>query len=196
MDIILGTIDTTLAIIRGSFIAIAGVLAVICGVDWLVRARKLNAFGAVARFMRANVDPLIAPIERRVVRAGGLPSSAPWWALVAVVLAGIVLISLLEFLGQQVRFVFYAMSTGPRGILRLVVSWLFAIVQLAIFARVILSWIPMKPGSWIVRWTWKLSEPVLGPLRKVIPPIGMMDITPLVAYFALSFLQPVVMRLL
>jgi YggT family protein len=196
MEVILGTLDTTLAIIRGGFITIAGVLAVVCGVDWLVRSRKINPFGGIARFMRARVDPLIAPIERRVVRAGGLPSSAPWWALVAVVLAGIVFISLLEFVRQQVEFLFYSMSTGPRGILRLVVSWTFAIVQLAIFARVILSWIPMKPGSWIVRWTWKLSEPVLGPLRKVIPTIGMMDITPLVAYFGLSLLQPIVLRLL
>ena len=196
MELILGTLDAVLAIIRGGFVTIAAALAVVCGVDWLVRSRKLSPFGGVARFMRSNVDPLIAPIERRVVRAGGLPSSAPWWALVAIVLAGIVLISLLEFVRQQVGFVFYALSTGPRGILRLVVSWTFAIVQLAIFARVILSWIPMKPGSWIVRWTWKLSEPVLGPLRKVIPPIGMMDITPLVAYFGLSILQPIVIRML
>ena len=196
MEVILGTLDTALTVIRGSFITIAGVLAAVCGVDWLVRSRKINPFGGIARFMRANVDPLIAPIERRVVRAGGLPSSAPWWALVAVVLAGIVLIALLEFVRQQIGFIFYSMSAGPRGILRLVVSWAFAIVQLAIFARVILSWIPMKPGSWIVRWTWKLSEPVLGPLRKVIPTIGMMDITPLVAYFGLSLIQPIVMRLL
>lgn len=196
MEIILSTLDAALAIIRGGFITIAAVLAVVCGVDWLVRSRKLSPFGGVARFMRANVDPLIAPIERRVVRAGGLPSSAPWWALVAIVLAGIVLISLLEFVRQQVGFIFYAMSTGPRSIARLAVSWTFAIIQLAIFARVILSWIPMQPGSWIVRWTWKLSEPVLGPLRKVIPSIGMMDITPLVAYFGLSILQPIVMRML
>jgi YggT family protein len=196
MEVILGTLDTTLAIIRGGFITVAGVLAVVCGVDWLVRSRKIGPFGAVARFMRSNVDPLIAPIERRVVRAGGLPSSAPWWALVAVVLAGIVFISLLEFVRQQVGFIFYSFSTGPRGMVRLVVSWAFAIVQLAICARVILSWIPMRPGSWLVRWTWKLSEPVLGPLRKFIPPIGMMDVTPLVAYFGLSLLQPVVMRLL
>jgi YggT family protein len=196
MEVILGTLDATLSIIRGGFITVAGVLAVVCGVDWLVRSRKINPFGGVARFMRARVDPLIAPIERRVVRAGGLPSSAHHGALVAVVLAGIVLISLLEFMRQQVSFIFYSMSTGPRGVLRLVVSWAFAIVELAIFARVILSWIPMKPGSWIVRWAWKLSEPVLGPLRKVIPSIGMMDITPLVAYFGLSILQPIVMRLL
>jgi YggT family protein len=196
MEVILGTLDTILAIIRGGFITIAGVLAVVCGVDWLVRSRKINSFGRVARFIRTNVDPLIAPIERRVVRAGGLPSSAPWWALVAVVLAGIVLISLLEFVRQQVGFIFYSMSTGPRGILRLVVSWAFAIVQFAIIVRVILSWIPMKPGSWIVRWAWKLSEPLLAPLRTVIPAIGMMDITPLVAYFGLSLIQPFVMRLL
>ena len=84
---LLNVLDVTLGLLRRGFFAVAMVLAVVCAVDWLVRTRRLSPFGMIARFMRANVDPAITPIERAVVRAGGVPSSAPWWALVVVVLA-------------------------------------------------------------------------------------------------------------
>jgi YggT family protein len=44
-----------------------------------------------------------------------------------------------------------------------------------------------------VRWSFVLSEPILKPLRSVIPPLGMIDVTPIIAYFALSLLQPLVL---
>lgn len=174
-------------------VIIAAVLAVVALVDWLVRTRRLNPFNPIARFFRRVVDPAIAPVERRVVRAGGMPHAAPWWALVAVVLGGIVLLAALRFVHSQL-FIATAMATaGTRGILVLLVRWTFAILQIAIFVRVISSWIRVSPYSRWVRWSFSLSEPILRPLRSVIPPLGMIDITPIIAYFALSLLQPLVL---
>ena len=61
----------------------------------------------------------------------------------------------------------------------------FAVLQLAIMVRVVASWIPaLSPWSPWVRWAFVLSEPLLAPLRRLIPPIGgSIDITPIVAYF-------------
>src|ERR1035437_4776251 len=146
MPRLLGAIDSALGVFRVAFFAVAAVLAVVSGVDWLVRTRKLDPFGRVARFMRANVQPLIAPVERRVVRAGGLPSSAPWWALVFVVIAGIVLISLLEFLRSQLSSAFFAIGSGPAAVYRLIVVCTFALLQIALVVRVVLSWVPVRPG--------------------------------------------------
>ena len=195
MQLAIGAIDSVLVVVRGGFLAAAVVLAVVCGVDWLVRTRKLDPFGRVARFMRANVDPLIAPVERRVVRGGGLPSSAPWWALAAVVIAGIVLISTLEFLRAQLSSVLIAAGSGPAAIYRLAVAWTFQILQLALIVRVILSWVRARPGAWYVRWSWRLTEWFLGPLRRVIPPLGMIDLSPLVAWFLLGLVEGFLMRL-
>jgi YggT family protein len=195
MPLIVGALDGALRVLRGGLFGAAAVMAVICAVDWLVRTRRLDPFGGVARFFRSSVHPIIAPVERRVVRAGGLPSSAPWWALVFVVLAGIVLISLLEFVRGQLVFLFVSLERGPVGIYRLLVSWTFAILQLALITRVILSWVKVRPGSWIVRWSYRLSEPVLRPLRHVIPAIGMMDVTPIVAWFLLALLEGFFLRL-
>jgi YggT family protein len=195
MPVILGAIDSALGVLRGAFLAIAAVLAVVCGVDWLVRTRKLDPFGPIARFMRAKVQPLMTPVERRVVRAGGLPSSAPWWALVSVVLAGIVLISLLDFLRSQLSTAFFAFGSGPAAVYRLIVVWTFALLQVALVVRVVLSWMPARPGSWIARWSWRLTEWFLRPLRRLIPLLGTIDITPLVAWFLLGLVEGVLVRL-
>ena len=195
MPLILDALDGALHALRGGLFGVAVVLAAICGVDWLVRTRRLDPFGGVARFFRSSIHPVMAPVERRVVRAGGLPSSVPWWALVFVVLAGIVVISLLEFVRGQLMFLFVSLERGPAGIYRLLVSWTFAVLQVALITRVVQSWVKLRPGSWVVRWSYRLSEPVLRPLRQFIPPLGVVDVTPIVAWLLLSLLESFFLRL-
>jgi YggT family protein len=195
MQPFLNAFDTSLAALRVAFFGVAAVLAALCALDWMVRTRKLSPFGPVARFMRTTIDPLLKPVERRVVRAGGLPSTAPWWALGAVVLAGIVALSLLGFARSQVAFLYYSLTGGPGAITRLLITWVFTVVQIALIVRVLLSWIPMRPGAWYWRWSYALTEPILKPLRRIIPTIGMMDITPIVAWFLLGLLQGFITRL-
>ena len=51
----------------------------------------------------------------------------------------------------------------------------------AIFIRALLSWFPIDPRNPLVTILYEITEPILDPLRRVIPRLGMMDITPLVA---------------
>jgi len=186
----LATLDTVIAVARIAFLASAAVTAVVCVADWAVRTRRISPFSGVARFFRGSIDPLFAPIERRLVRSGGIPSNAPWWALAAVVIGGIIVIWLLGFIRVQVEAAAFAAGAGPRGVLRLAVEWVFGILQIALFARVIASWFRTSPSSWWVRWSYTLTEPLLRPLRRIIPPIGgMLDLSPLVAYFILTLLS-------
>ena len=172
-----------------AFVAAGAVLLVICLIDWLVRSRKLNPFGGVARFFRQSVEPLMAPVERQVVRAGGNPALAPFWALAVVALAGIVFLSLFDFVREQLANLSFASQTGPRGILRIMISWTFALLRLAIIVRIICSWVRISPYSRWVRWSFVLSEPILSPLRRVIPLLGMIDVSPIVAYLLLGVLE-------
>ncbi|HSS08405.1 MAG TPA: YggT family protein [Acidimicrobiales bacterium] len=60
---------------------------------------------------------------------------------------------------------------------------------LLLIARAIFSWFPLSPGSGlipIVRFLHTVTEPVLAPLRRVIPPVGMFDLSFLVAFFVLQ----------
>lgn len=166
----------------------AVVAALICVVDWLVRIRRISPFSWVARFFRARIDPLVAPIERMVLRAGGRPSSAAWWAFLALVIIGILVISLLQLVGGLLTQV-VMVSYDPRRVPALLIGWAFSILRLALIVRVIASWLPVSPRAWWLRWSFVLTEWMLAPLRRLIPRIGMIDITPLVAWFALSLIQ-------
>lgn len=168
------------------------IIAAIAVLDWLVRTRRVNPFGSLGRFTRQYIDPLLAPVERRVVRAGGLPASAPWWALGAVFIGGILLLGAVDFLYGIVVSLYRGFTTGPSGLFVLLVSWGFGLLQIAILVRVIASWLPVSPFSPWLRWSFTLSEPLLRPLRRFIPLIGSIDITPIVAFFLISIVQSIV----
>ena len=68
-------------------------------------------------------------------------------------------------------------------------STVFRVLAFAIFARAIISWFPIDPRGPIVSTLNAITEPVLEPLRRVIPRIGMIDITPMVAIFVLFALS-------
>ncbi len=192
----LSVIDVVLGVLRVVVFAVAALALVVFTIDWLVRTRRISPFGAVARFFRRVVDPLIVPVERRVVRAGGLPASAPWWALVAVVLGGLVLLALLEFIRGQLAFAVAAGDAGARGLLAVITTWTFGILQIALIVRVISSWVRISEYSRWIRWTVPLTEWLLRPLRNLIPPLGgMIDLSPLVAFLLLAILRSVLLGL-
>lgn len=195
MNEVVSGADAAIALLRVALLAAAVVLGIICLLDWAVRTRRISPFNAVARFCRSTVDPIIAPIERKVVRAGGLPSTAPLWALAAVVIGGILLLSVVDFLRAQILMTMMASQAGSAGIFQLLVHWTFAILRIALIVRVISSWLPISRYSPWIRWSFGLTEPFLGPLRQVIPNLGMIDITPIIAYFLLGFLEAGLMRL-
>lgn len=72
-----------------------------------------------------------------------------------------------------------------------IVAYLVQFLGFAIFARSILSWFPIDKNGPIFQVLAAVTDPILEPLRKVIPPIGMIDISPMVAMLALFFLANV-----
>jgi len=188
-------LDYLIAALRGGFFAFALVVAIFCVLDWLVRTRRINPFGRFAGFLRTTIRPLIAPVERRILRAGGNPVTAPWWTLVGVVLAGILLLSLLDFVRDQLAIASGMMTDGPAGTWRLMISWTFGLLRLALIVRVLLSWVRPSPFAWYVRASYTLTEWYLRPLRGIIPLVGMIDITPFIAYILLGVVQGFLSRL-
>jgi YggT family protein len=72
------------------------------------------------------------------------------------------------------------------------ISQLVSLYTLLIFVRIILSWFPMSPGGALANVTnvlFRLTEPVLGPVRRVIPSLGPFDISPIVVVFLLGIVQ-------
>ncbi len=69
---------------------------------------------------------------------------------------------------------------------------LISVYYIVLLARVILSWFPLQPGTpmaSIASIVYQLTEPIMGPVRRIIPSIGMIDISPIVVFFGLRILQ-------
>ena len=73
------------------------------------------------------------------------------------------------------------------------VSLLFWALELAILIRVLLSWFRPNPYNPFVQAIYQITEPIMGPLRRIIPPLGMIDITPMVALIILQIIQEIVL---
>ncbi|GAB7387645.1 YggT family protein [Bacillaceae bacterium] len=69
------------------------------------------------------------------------------------------------------------------------IGFAFQIYFLCIFVFVIMSWFPNVRESPLGEWLEKVVGPYLQPFRKLIPPIGVIDISPLVALFTLYFAE-------
>jgi len=182
-------------LVRTVVLVAVAAIAVVLLIDWLARTRRLNPFHPLARGVRRTVDPLLLPIERRIVRAGGLPSSAPIWALVGAVILGIILVTGIDWLLGSIIAASIAVASGPMGLFVLLVRVTFGVLQLALLIVVIVSWLPISPYSPWVRWAFALTEPILRPLRQMLPTFGALDLSPLVAYFLLSLLESAFLRL-
>ncbi len=79
----------------------------------------------------------------------------------------------------------------------MILAQLIQLYLFAIFARLVLSWFPISPGgamASVFSFLYAITEPVLGPVRRIIPPLGPIDISPIVVIIALEVLAGAVSR--
>lgn len=72
----------------------------------------------------------------------------------------------------------------------------FTVYTFLLLARVIGSWFPRFSSSQIMRFVAFYTDPYLNLFRKIIPPLGMIDISPMFAFIALQVLQYLTVSLL
>ena len=189
-------IETVFAGLRIFVFAAAAVSAVVALTNWAVIRGHLQPFGAWPRFIRGASDPVLKPIERRLLGAGGNPQSAPWWLFAIVLLGGLALLELARWLVGMFFNLAYLGQAGPAAILRQLVGWTFQILIAAIFIRVIVSWLGgLRYSKWL-RPVYTLTDWLVIPIQRRMPPFGMLDLSPLVAYLFLAVARWAVFRVL
>jgi YggT family protein len=157
--------------------------------SWLVRTRRVSPFGALGRALRAATDPIIQPVERRLVRMGGNPVHAGGWLVVLTAVAGIILLSLAGWLYSTFLVAHAAASAGPKQTFVLIIDLAYKLVFTALIVRVIATWFGMFRYSKWIRPAYILTDWLVEPLRRVIPPVGGWDLSPIVAVFVLSLIR-------
>jgi YggT family protein len=174
----------------GVFVGAAGIALG----SWALREGRISRFGRLARLIRGASEPVLQPIELWQLRRGGNPQNAPWWLVGVAVAGGILLLTGAEWILRAFASVSAAASAGPRGILRLLVFAAGQVVIWALIIRVVGSWFGAGRFNKWIGWTYKVTDWIVEPLRRIIPPIGIIDITPLVAWFLMQFLLGVILQ--
>ncbi|HLF28640.1 MAG TPA: YggT family protein [Anaerolineae bacterium] len=76
------------------------------------------------------------------------------------------------------------------------VRFLFELYSLILIARILASWVRLDPYHPLVRLLYQLTEPLLAPIRRLLPQTGMIDFSPIVAFIVLRVAEEIVLRIL
>ncbi|MBA3711082.1 MAG: YggT family protein [Pyrinomonadaceae bacterium] len=174
------------------------VVAVVIVVILLMLARlalnyaDLNPFSRPVMYLRRWTDPLVNPVRRSLSQFGFGPNIAPlvtiliailvgWFATllaesILLTTAGGVLRSAQKLPGQQSALI---------GMIGWVLYGLLDVYSLLIFIRIIFSWGNISYTNRVMRFLVNATDPLLVPLRRMIPPLGMFDLSALVAFILL-----------
>jgi len=69
------------------------------------------------------------------------------------------------------------------------------ILTWAIIARALVSWLPIDPSSALYQLLFRVTEPIIDPIRRILPPMGFIDLSPLAAILLLWMMQSLVVNL-
>jgi YggT family protein len=76
------------------------------------------------------------------------------------------------------------------------VQFLFEMYSFIMLARVLISWFQIDPYNPIVRLLYQLTEPLLAPIRRLLPQTGMIDFSPIVGFIVIMVAEQIVISLM
>src|SRR2546427_2380641 len=144
--------------------------ALVALAGWLVRTRRVSPFGGVGRTLRSVTDPLLRPVETRLVRLGGNPVHAGWWLVVLVAVAGVLLLSLIDWMVRTVRWFYAAATGGPGALFAFLVVAAYNVLVIALVVRVVASWLRLVRYSRLFPPRQSLTHLLVAPHPPPLPP--------------------------
>jgi len=162
----------------------------------LFKYLDLNPFTWSVRTVGRLTDPVIHAVRRLLIGFRIEPRVAPFIAVVLILVFGYLTFMLVENILNTVAGILYVLSRpwagAPAAIIGYLLFGFLGFYTLMIFLRILFSYLTIGyPNRW-VRLLNRSTEPLLAPLRRLIPAVGMFDVSPIVAFVILYLLQFVV----
>jgi YggT family protein len=150
----------------------------------------LNPFAWSSLTIRRLTDPFVLPVRRALMGFGVDPKYSPLVVILIVILLGYFVLQLASTIAGTLSGLLVSLQQGAMvSALGFILYGLISIYILLIFIRIIFSWGMISYSNRIMRFLVNTTEPLLGPLRRMIPPLGAMDISPIVAFLILWLFQ-------
>lgn len=183
-------------LVRSLVLVAFSAASVVAITHWLVREGKIQPFGSFARGVRRLSDPVLKPLETNLARRGRNPQEGPFWLLMLVVVAGVVLISAVRWIVDFILGLSAASGSGPAGILRFILDLGFNLLLLAVVVRVVAGWIGAGRHTRWSRAFFVATDWLVEPIRRRLPPLGPIDLSPLAAYVVILLARSLLFSLL
>jgi YggT family protein len=156
-------------------------------------AMDLNPFAWTSRTVRRLSDGFVMPVRGSLRQVGVEPKFAPLVVILLVIVLGYFIGWLAGTIGETIVGVLDSIRRGAViTAVGYIIFGLLSIYLIFIFARVVFSWGQISYRNRVMRFLINTTEPLLGPLRRMLPPLGWIDISPIVATIIILFLRAAV----
>lgn len=186
----------TYSFIRWAVIATVMAAIVLILLRSLFNYIDANPFTWHARNVRRATDPVIMPVRRMLLAFRLDPKVAPFIVIILMIVIGYLIVQIAGTLFNTVAGILYAVTerkdSAAAGIAGYLMFGFLGLYTLAIFVRIILSWFGTGYANQLMRFLVRLTEPLLGPLRRMLPTVAMFDVSPIVAFLIVFICQAAV----
>ncbi|HKY41952.1 MAG TPA: YggT family protein [Pyrinomonadaceae bacterium] len=183
-------LSRTLLFVTWAIQAIIGVVVLLMVLRLIADGMDLNPFGWMSRTIRRLTDGILMPVRGGLRNMGMDPKFAPLIAILLTILLGFFVLQLVETIFVTIAGVLASMVRGHViAVLGFLLNGFLSIYSLLILMRVIFSWGQVSYGNRVMRFLYHTTEPLLGPLRRMIPPLGWIDLSPFVAFLIIWLFQ-------
>jgi YggT family protein len=150
----------------------------------------LNPFSRPVLMVRNLTDPFIGPVRRALSGFGFSPNMAPFVTILIFILVGWLTLRLVEDVLTTLNgIVVFAGLGRPVALIGALLYGFLGIYSMLILIRIIFSWGMTGLGNPVMRFLVRATDPLLTPLRRIIPPLGLFDISPIVAFMLIWLFQ-------
>lgn len=143
---------------------------------------RADFYNPLSQFVVRATNPVLKPLRQVIPGFGGLDISSIIFAIVVSLLKLILIYGVLSGSYPTVaQFIVISLAD--------VVSQAFDLIFYMIFIRIIMSWINPGLHNPIMSVIYQLTEPLMGPVRRILPPMGGLDLSPILLLLGLKFLN-------
>jgi len=186
-------ISRTFLFLNWVITAIILAVIVLMVVRLIIDAMDLNPFAWTSRTLHRLTDGFVIPVRGGLRGFGADPKFAPLVVILIAILLGYFVLQLVGTIGVTLLGVLQSLQSGAIvAVLGFIIHGLLSIYILLIIIRIVFSWAMLSYTNRIMRFLVDVTEPLLGPLRRIIPPLGWLDISPFVAFLILWLFQAAV----
>jgi len=159
-----------------------GVYLIAMLLRFLLQLVRADFYNPISQFLVKVTNPLVIPVRRLVPGFAGMDMAS---LLLAVLLQMVGIAALVFIHYHALPSVGLLLVGGLLGVIALLVNIYF----FALLAMIILSWVAAGSRHPAIYLLYQITEPVMAPFRRVLPPMGGLDFSPILVFILINVIQ-------